>query len=125
MIRRPPRSTLLPYTTLFRSPIEVPHRHGVRKRTDGIVRRRLEGAVAIAQQHADVVADTGSPHHIGLAASIHLPHPPASRKQADGIVHRPRLEAVVSTPQPPPAARSGTDPVHCFPPAWKLPSFFF
>src|SRR2546430_13693197 len=26
MIRRPPRSTLFPYTTLFRSPVEVDHR---------------------------------------------------------------------------------------------------
>src|ERR1039457_7626135 len=28
MIRRPPRSTLFPYTTLFRSPEECPLRHG-------------------------------------------------------------------------------------------------
>src|SRR3712207_7007572 len=28
MIRRPPRSTLFPYTTLFRSAAEVPHRDG-------------------------------------------------------------------------------------------------
>src|SRR3712207_8540567 len=28
MIRRPPRSTLFPYTTLFRSPVVVPHRAG-------------------------------------------------------------------------------------------------
>src|SRR3712207_7253673 len=27
MIRRPPRSTLFPYTTLFRSGIRAPHRH--------------------------------------------------------------------------------------------------
>src|SRR3712207_8330793 len=26
MIRRPPRSTLFPYTTLFRSPVEIPAR---------------------------------------------------------------------------------------------------
>src|SRR2546429_1594754 len=26
MIRRPPRSTLFPYTTLFRSPLELPER---------------------------------------------------------------------------------------------------
>src|SRR5258708_19839163 len=26
MIRRPPRSTLFPYTTLFRSPMTLPHR---------------------------------------------------------------------------------------------------
>src|SRR2546422_8063731 len=28
MIRRPPRSTLFPYTTLFRSPLRVRHRDG-------------------------------------------------------------------------------------------------
>src|SRR6476620_12454387 len=35
MIRRPPRSTLFPYTTLFRSPA-LPHRrpHGARRRDD-------------------------------------------------------------------------------------------
>src|SRR3712207_7719796 len=30
MIRRPPRSTLFPYTTLFRSPGALAHRAGVR-----------------------------------------------------------------------------------------------
>src|ERR1035438_2300031 len=30
MIRRPPRSTLFPYTTLFRSGLASPHRCGVR-----------------------------------------------------------------------------------------------
>src|SRR2546427_5498209 len=30
MIRRPPRSTLFPYTTLFRSPAFRPSTHGVR-----------------------------------------------------------------------------------------------
>src|SRR2546426_1884419 len=28
MIRRPPRSTLFPYTTLFRSPLRPPHERG-------------------------------------------------------------------------------------------------
>src|SRR2546430_2936761 len=32
MIRRPPRSTLFPYTTLFRSPSETSHRRYVRVR---------------------------------------------------------------------------------------------
>src|SRR5260370_32648298 len=36
MIRRPPRSTLFPYTTLFRSAIRVRPRH--RKRTDTVPR---------------------------------------------------------------------------------------
>src|SRR3990172_7071431 len=32
MIRRPPRSTLFPYTTLFRSPGHLVHRVGARQR---------------------------------------------------------------------------------------------
>src|SRR5260370_23537376 len=32
MIRRPPRSTLFPYTTLFRSPIQFPVRQRLRAR---------------------------------------------------------------------------------------------
>src|SRR3989442_6336567 len=36
MIRRPPRSTLFPYTTLFRSPTAAgPRRHGVLRGTQG------------------------------------------------------------------------------------------
>src|SRR2546422_7927303 len=38
MIRRPPRSTLFPYTTLFRSPIAILLRHGV-------------GALAVEEYH--------------------------------------------------------------------------
>src|SRR3712207_7474231 len=42
MIRRPPRSTLFPYTTLFRSPAEGPRRdrRGVEERDGGQVQRR-------------------------------------------------------------------------------------
>src|SRR5688572_32535863 len=42
MIRRPPRSTLFPYTTLFRSPHpHVPHRRGRRRRGGPGPRRGL------------------------------------------------------------------------------------
>src|SRR3712207_7463189 len=49
MIRRPPRSTLFPYTTLFRSDDAVDHvgRVGVRRRP-----RRLEAA-ALVDRHVD------------------------------------------------------------------------
>src|SRR3712207_8084499 len=53
MIRRPPRSTLFPYTTLFRSPAAVPVRR----------RRQQEPAVRDGgerQQHPGVL-DTGAP----------------------------------------------------------------
>src|SRR3712207_7309259 len=41
MIRRPPRSTLFPYTTLFRS--RVPNRGGLKAGTGGLTPRRSPG----------------------------------------------------------------------------------
>src|SRR2546430_7578448 len=38
MIRRPPRSTLFPYTTLFRSPDQVPRRAAPGRRVDFLER---------------------------------------------------------------------------------------
>src|SRR3712207_8360262 len=52
MIRRPPRSTLFPYTTLFRSLAEFPRRQGRRhlsRRAGGLFlagRARLRGGLA-------------------------------------------------------------------------------
>src|SRR5256885_3433935 len=49
MIRRPPRSTLFPYTTLFRShPDPVHHRHGNRL-VDALARRQLREAEPAAR----------------------------------------------------------------------------
>src|SRR3712207_8194787 len=52
MIRRPPRSTLFPYTTLFRSPGPQVHpsdepRGGLRRRDRRCQRRRLHGGTAL------------------------------------------------------------------------------
>src|SRR2546429_9812403 len=52
MIRRPPRSTLFPYTTLFRSPHEA-------------LRHRIGGGIA-ASQHP-----RGEPHEPRLVATNH------------------------------------------------------
>src|SRR3989449_10654541 len=63
MIRRPPRSTLFPYTTLFRSPRAVsgargahlralPQTHGERRRSRGAHAGRVRAGVA----HAGVVS---------------------------------------------------------------------
>src|SRR2546422_7943359 len=48
MIRRPPRSTLFPYTTLFRSQ----HRHAARVRAG--VRRRMDPATYATRSRATV-----------------------------------------------------------------------
>src|SRR5256885_12186221 len=58
MIRRPPRSTLFPYTTLFRSQgrrwhdgsVRSPGTRVVGRRTDGLRRRALHGAQTRAPQ---------------------------------------------------------------------------
>src|SRR5438132_8857485 len=59
MIRRPPRSTLFPYTTLFRSPVDLrqvpagrqkPLHHRARKRGD-----RSEEHTSELQSHSDLV----------------------------------------------------------------------
>src|SRR3712207_7095913 len=56
MIRRPPRSTLFPYTTLFRSVAEI-DRVGVAEREDRQVERRLErvaSLVPLDPQHRQI-----------------------------------------------------------------------
>src|SRR3712207_8904042 len=73
MIRRPPRSTLFPYTTLFRSAAQVSDREQVgtgrrwvvphRQRRSGVDRARAPGvhAVALAQVPAGVLGDADHP----------------------------------------------------------------
>src|SRR5256885_10655568 len=51
MIRRPPRSTLFPYTTLFRSRLPRRKRHRQRKPAKTKVRLDVRAAVAV-RQHA-------------------------------------------------------------------------
>src|SRR2546428_8344703 len=65
MIRRPPRSTLFPYTTLFRSPfgrreswrlpLERPGRGGERERDAVRGRRRSEEHTSELQSRSDIV----------------------------------------------------------------------
>src|SRR3712207_7752490 len=87
MIRRPPRSTLFPYTTLFRSDVEVPPRDsgglGQPFDSDGIVGGHYHVGAAHQGPEApelllaeDVVADqdvveAGLRHHLGLRSEEH------------------------------------------------------
>src|SRR5476649_3036208 len=56
MIRRPPRSTLFPYTTLFRSPANPATRvgHTSRESLPSVVRRSEEHTSEL-QSHSDIV----------------------------------------------------------------------
>src|SRR3712207_9508048 len=61
MIRRPPRSTLFPYTTLFRSPVHHTHEEapGGRDRAGELL--RLRGARSRRQARAAAVAAPREP----------------------------------------------------------------
>src|SRR3712207_8654617 len=77
MIRRPPRSTLFPYTTLFRSPLLVvrlvrvgvePH-HAADVRALGHVRGELRDPVALAVPAALGRAEFGEHHRLARGES--------------------------------------------------------
>src|SRR5690348_17719427 len=70
MLQRPPRSTLFPYTTLFRSPVDL--RHGRRTDSHGIVQAVHRDQVAIpsvqvillgTRQRGQRVGDLGGRGH--------------------------------------------------------------
>src|SRR6266702_7472592 len=55
MIRRPPRSTLFPYTTLFRSPITSPREQARRTHEYGACNRRSEEHTSELQSRGHLV----------------------------------------------------------------------
>src|SRR6478672_13364092 len=55
MIRRPPRSTLFPYTTLFRSPIDRWHRESGGRRLVLVLDQRSEEHTSELQSRSDLV----------------------------------------------------------------------
>src|SRR5258708_23945584 len=69
MIRRPPRSTLFPYTTLFRSRVVVHDRHLIRGGVRGnqLLRRRQPARVIRVEQH-----DRSEEHTSELQSPDHL-----------------------------------------------------
>src|SRR3712207_8695023 len=60
MIRRPPRSTLFPYTTLFRSPAQSQF-------ADGLVHPRVGGVAEVVERHGGARAEA-------LAPAMERPH---------------------------------------------------
>src|SRR2546422_5868489 len=81
MIRRPPRSTLFPYTTLFRSPFRplLGRRHVraeqkvERKRQEGEARRQEQGDQIPPHTHADANHAARSEEHTSeLQSRLHL-----------------------------------------------------
>src|SRR2546422_6951093 len=78
MIRRPPRSTLFPYTTLFRSdPDDLEHR--VTARTRAIMPTQLNGRTArmdcigeVAERHGLAIVERSEEHTSELQSRLHL-----------------------------------------------------
>src|SRR5438477_4490289 len=84
MIRRPPRSTLFPYTTLFRSP------HLVRPRDD--VALRVDAAREL-HHHGGAIR---LPHELVVAHPLELDRPTAGGERHERRVERHIVGAVVT-----------------------------
>src|SRR3989449_3610229 len=70
MIRRPPRSTLFPYTTLFRSPLGERQRHGVAHAR--IFQRWKWCGPSLPPKFAAVMVFTPGRHAAGMPARIEI-----------------------------------------------------
>src|SRR2546426_5353723 len=70
MIRRPPRSTLFPYTTLFRSPAEVANGRAREKKISTLIDRQAKGEhryrpiARDLQRPETVIGETGGQNEI-------------------------------------------------------------
>src|SRR2546427_8044077 len=102
MIRRPPRSTLFPYTTLFRSPANAGHHGRAGARAAG---QRLAGT-ALVNTQPDLAAIRSEEHTSELQSQSNLvcrlllarkKTPPPARRAPDLVPRRPC--------QPPPSRR--------------------
>src|SRR3989449_7092580 len=106
MIRRPPRSTLFPYTTLFRSLLpergRAPHELGVTHRRAAPSERPRLAAVTHLPEHPLVAAPRHEVpiHPVALRVGETLPGP------GGGVDHPPP-----PVPQPPPGGGGDPTPV--------------
>src|SRR5256886_16602940 len=108
MIRRPPRSTLFPYTTLFRSTIATVSSSGL---VTGVVAGAVtitgtsegqSGTASITVSGVPVAAGTVSPASASVPAGA-APQRPATLPGAHGNLptRRPATRASTHTPRPP------------------------
>src|SRR3989449_618615 len=112
MIRRPPRSTLFPYTTLFRS-LELGHEVVERQRPDRALARELADGVRVGRVRDDLVAAPQEPpRHVSAHPpqanhpDLHDVRPPSSETRLGRRLARPesqtRLPARLAEPPRPP-----------------------
>src|SRR3712207_923642 len=100
MIRRPPRSTLFPYTTLFRSSELVPPRRLV----NGLDRNRLALVLAVLGRHAGVSVGSADVF-VSVAGGVRVDEPGADLAIA---------LAVASAARGMPLGGDAPKPVACF-----------
>src|SRR2546426_9044281 len=75
MIRRPPRSTLFPYTTLFRSVFHVPvpdHRHGQVSEVHQVAEDAVDGLVQLVRMEVVGEDDRSEEHTSELQSPCNL-----------------------------------------------------
>src|SRR2546429_7374116 len=85
MIRRPPRSTLFPYTTLFRSRDQAQHDFG--SRPDVPERTEVPGAWRVVFEQQAVVGGQAGETVAGEAIATAVRAPAAPRRAASGDAH--------------------------------------
>src|SRR5256886_1708366 len=91
MIRRPPRSTLFPYTTLFRS-LRAAHFNRILNRVKGRDVEKLVNEVVLrTQAQAEYAAENYGHFGLNLRRYAHFTSP--IRRYADLIVHRGLIRA--------------------------------
>src|SRR2546422_5266283 len=93
MIRRPPRSTLFPYTTLFRSPLRVEEAHGIAHHLlDDVVElegpgedvRELLKGKQLREPAVQLVRAASAPPLAPLEPLLQAERPPAQRGGGQG-----------------------------------------
>src|SRR2546427_6939857 len=83
MIRRPPRSTLFPYTTLFRSVPHAPENEPI----------QVNGAVVVGQEVVDGEGPRLNPHQSQLSYHVaHSEHDPRSPSPHTASPHSPSAQ---------------------------------
>src|SRR3712207_7859618 len=69
MIRRPPRSTLFPYTTLFRSDVTIQHQRAA-QRADGLSGTVYPAVAAVLQRDPTRLHRLSGPRHAAAAPEL-------------------------------------------------------
>src|SRR2546422_4438183 len=102
MIRRPPRSTLFPYTTLFRSVVDPGHEGGARDERGGAARGRGAGAACGRPARSDRKSTRLNSSHGYISYAVFC-----LKKKNEGTLNRPPHHNHNAQPNNPPETDDG------------------